>query len=149
MVEIEKTPKIPVGEETRAEYSPWAKIFMRIELICDKITEYSIKTRMKEIMFIEPLFNSLLELYDQIHALLIDSAITKFETRFANINTLIKNWKKDMETKGMLIFPEEIVNELQSLKRDLFDMKQIVGLGVPTEKVVSIRRKLNRVMGLE
>ena len=142
-------PKFQSEEETKAEYSPWGKIFMRIELVVDRITEFSMRAKMKEITAIEPFYYSLQELYDHIYPLLIDSAIDQLEIKFKLIDAELAEWKKKMNEKGELIYPENIVTDLQYLKRNLLDLKQKVGLGVPVEKVVSIRRKLKRLMGLE
>ena len=136
------------SEETKAEYSPWGKIFMRIEIICDKITEFSIRARFKDIMAIESFFNLMLELYDHLYPLLIDSAIDRFEAEFERIKSDIDRWTKEMDEKGNLSYPIDIMKELEDLKREMFDIKQKVGLGVPVEKVVSIRRRLTRIMGV-
>jgi len=134
-------------EIQKAEYSPWGRIFMRIEFICDRITEFSVEARSKNIIFIEPFFNSLRELYDHVSPLLIRPVIEKYDPKFVDLDRRITIWKRQMTVTGMRLFPADLINDLETLKRDLFELKQQVGLGVPVEKVVSIRKKLERVLG--
>lgn len=141
--------KIEPSAIEKAEYSPWGRIFNRIENVCDVIVSLSLKVRFKEISAIEPFFYSLVELFEQLIPLLPEEIENLFNKKINEIKEEIKVWKNQILASGKKIYPENLVEKLQKLKKDLLIIKQLHGLGIPTSKEETEREKLKRVLGLE
>ena len=141
--------KIEPSTIEKAEYSPWGRIFNRIENVCDVVATLSMKVKFGEIEAIEPLFYALTELFDHLLPLTTKEIEEKFWDQIKKIKEELEKWKTQVKVTRKPTYPEKLVNDLQDLKRNLLILKQSVGLGIPTTKEEVEEEKLKRILGLK
>ncbi|MCS7135103.1 MAG: hypothetical protein NZ893_01545 [Candidatus Aenigmarchaeota archaeon] len=138
-----------VDGEKEAEFSPWAYEFKRIALICDRIADYSKLVRDGHLEYLESLVNVIEELYDWIRSLIFESERKKIEEKLKEAKTIVKTYK-NLQLIGNINVEnlKDKIEKIFELKRDLLDLKQRLGLGIPVKEKLGLDEKLDKVLGL-
>jgi hypothetical protein len=133
----------------KAEFSPWLKIFDRLENIVNNMVEASFMVHNdRNTSYVEPYFNWLRELLCQLYPMMTDEAMSKFMAQVDDIERDIEDWRNLVHRTKREMHPNRIIKKLDALKTDTLIIKQVLGMSIPAQKVEKIKSKLNKVLDI-
>jgi len=94
---------------------------------------------------VQHLFAGLVNLYDSWRPIIVSTTIRdKLDQKFKEIEKQKRTWenlyKSNIPINPKLIF--EVVNKLGEIKRELMEIKQVIGLGIVVKKVLTTKQKI-------
>lgn len=121
----------PSGDVT-TEFSMWLLDSVAINHIMTTISSSSYDVCMGDKKALFQFFYSMKEMWDRLRVIVkkeatkidMDNRITKMDKRIIPLRTL-------QESNSQWFLPNDVLMELQEIKRNLIQLKQDVGLGIP------------------
>jgi hypothetical protein len=133
------------GGRYTAEFGMWQFDYPRISNLLERADIMFIQALDGDVNVIEPLSNILKALYYNFRPLIYDTKREWFEDTFKVIKHLLKHWKNDSSLRKKV--PYSLIEKEEDLYRELYQAKQLIGLGFKTIKKESDMTKLKRAFG--
>lgn len=91
-------------------------------------------------------FNALKELWDRVRVLLLEFAAKPIDAKFVELEPKIANLEAYKKSNMPVFIPRDLKNDLQTLKREIFQAKQNCGAGVPRRKKMTDAQRIRNAL---
>ncbi len=123
------------------DFIRYARLLDKADVLMEEVLNYNLKAIM-------PFFVILRVIYANFRPIVFETKRTEFQKKFNEIKKLIEDWQKKSEEEGKTQIPITLIDKLETFYQDLLELKQIINLGIRTEREESPLTKLKRAAGL-
>lgn len=137
------TPDIKEGLE--AEYQMWGYDFKRLNAILEVITSLFLQLPENPDAAMSIAY-ALKEFYSGIRILFVPSKKEEYDQRFKDLFIFVqqelKRHQRQRDMSMDIPLNIEVFNRLDTMRDDLMEMRQVVGLGIPAQKKINKKARL-------